>query len=216
MNLSIDELEAIKKKSFEDGYEVGHMTGFEEGYAQGMDYSDSCLEARIEELEEERRLMYVAITRAQIKLYITRAKSRYIYGNRSITSESRFLKEIRPMLLDGSQNSNCYNNTYNNGYNFNRQKTQENYGYYSDESYPSRVIGKTKSFSSNYNFGGVVKPKTNQNNSSKYKPNMKVKHAKFGSGVVIAVKNDGKVIDVAFKGVGVKSLASEIAPLEIE
>ena len=170
----------------------------------------------IEELEEERRLMYVAITRAQSKLYITRAKSRYIYGNRSITSESRFLKEIRPMLLDGSQNSNCYNNTYNNGYNFNRQKTQENYGYYSDESYPSRVIGKTKSFSSNYNFGGVVKPKTNQNNSSKYKPNMKVKHAKFGSGVVIAVKNDGKVIDVAFKGVGVKSLASEIAPLEIE
>ncbi len=41
MNLSIDELEIIKKKSFQ------------EGYAQGMDYSASCLGARIKELEEE-------------------------------------------------------------------------------------------------------------------------------------------------------------------
>lgn len=41
MILSIDELETIKKKSFQ------------EGYAQGMDYSDSCLEARIKELEEK-------------------------------------------------------------------------------------------------------------------------------------------------------------------
>ena len=45
---------------------------------------------------------------------------------------------------------------------------------------------------------------------------MKVKHAKFGSGTVIAVKNEGKTIDVAFVGIGIKSLAAEIAPLEIE
>lgn len=53
MNLSIDELETIKKKSFQDGYKKGREIGFENGYAQGMDYSDSCLAARIEELEEE-------------------------------------------------------------------------------------------------------------------------------------------------------------------
>ena len=53
MNLSIDELETIKKKSFQEGYDEGHKIGFEEGYAQGMDYSDSCLDAHIEELEEE-------------------------------------------------------------------------------------------------------------------------------------------------------------------
>ena len=53
MILSIDELERIKKKSFQDGYDEGHKIGFEKGYAQGMDFSDSCLEARIEELEEE-------------------------------------------------------------------------------------------------------------------------------------------------------------------
>jgi hypothetical protein len=45
---------------------------------------------------------------------------------------------------------------------------------------------------------------------------MKVKHKKFGSGTIIAVKDDGKVIDVAFPGFGIKSLASEYAPIEIE
>lgn len=53
MLLSIDELERIKKKSFQEGYDEGYKIGFEKGYAQGMDFSDSCLEARIAELEED-------------------------------------------------------------------------------------------------------------------------------------------------------------------
>lgn len=53
MILNIDELERIKKKSFQEGYDEGHKIGFEKGYEQGMDFSDSCLEARIAELEEE-------------------------------------------------------------------------------------------------------------------------------------------------------------------
>ena len=44
---------------------------------------------------------------------------------------------------------------------------------------------------------------------------MKVSHKKFGVGTIVAVKNDGKFIDVAFAGLGIKSLAAEIAPLEI-
>lgn len=53
MILSLEELERIKKKSFQEGYEEGHKIGFEEGYAQGVDFSNSCLEDRILELEEE-------------------------------------------------------------------------------------------------------------------------------------------------------------------
>lgn len=53
MILNIEELEKIKKQSFKEGYDEGHEIGFEKGYTQGMDYSDSCLEARIDELEEE-------------------------------------------------------------------------------------------------------------------------------------------------------------------
>ena len=47
-----------------------------------------------EDMEEERRLMYVAITRAKDRLYMTRSKSRYLYGKREPTMRSRFLKEL--------------------------------------------------------------------------------------------------------------------------
>jgi flagellar biosynthesis/type III secretory pathway protein FliH len=50
MNLSLDELERIKKKSFQEGYDEGHKIGFEKGYEQAMHAFDSCLEARIDEL----------------------------------------------------------------------------------------------------------------------------------------------------------------------
>ena len=168
-----------------------------------------------EELEEERRLMYVAITRAEEKLYLTRARSRYLYGNRTITAESRFLKEIAS-LIENKQNNDSFGfgGGYNKGNNSERRSYGNEYGYYSDipDTLPS--YGKTKSFTSGYNYNGVNKPKV-IGNVGKYKSGMKVKHAKFGTGTVIAVKNDGKVIDVAFVGVRIKSLASEIAPLEI-
>lgn len=49
-------------------------------------------------LEEERRLMYVAITRAKSRLYLTRSKSRYLYGHRDITTPSRFISELSAEL----------------------------------------------------------------------------------------------------------------------
>lgn len=49
-------------------------------------------------LEEERRLMYVAVTRAKQRLYLTRSKSRYLYGRREPTLRSRFLKELSSVV----------------------------------------------------------------------------------------------------------------------
>ena len=51
-----------------------------------------------DDMEEERRLMYVAITRAKEGLYLTRSKSRYLYGKREPTMRSRFLKELSSVL----------------------------------------------------------------------------------------------------------------------
>ncbi len=53
-------------------------------------------------LEEERRLMYVAITRAKERLYLTRSRSRYLYGRREATVRSQFVEEIRAQLSDRS------------------------------------------------------------------------------------------------------------------
>ncbi len=51
-----------------------------------------------DDMEEERRLMYVAITRAMKRIYLTRSKSRYLYGKREPTMRSRFLKELSSLL----------------------------------------------------------------------------------------------------------------------
>lgn len=176
-----------------------------------------------EELEEERRLMYVAITRAKRNLILTRARSRYLYGTRSITIESRFLKEIQPLLKVSDNGYNRYSqygngSGYGNGGYGNSQyrsynsynKDGSDYGYYPDE--PSYSYGKTKSFSTGYNFGTPKKT----DNLGKFRVGTKVFHAKFGKGIVIALKSDGKFIDVSFTSAGIKTLSAELAPLKIE
>ncbi len=174
-----------------------------------------------EELEEERRLLYVAITRAKRKLYLLRARSRYLYGTRSITTESRFLNEIKPYIKcnDDGYGYNSYDK-YGGGYRqnyksnnyYSKGSSDSDYGYYADE--PStKNYGTTKSFSSGYRYN--YEPKK-INNGLKYSVGTRVVHKKFGKGIIIAVKNEGKFIDVSFAGIGIKTLASEIAPLEIE
>ncbi|MBO5355308.1 MAG: UvrD-helicase domain-containing protein [Clostridia bacterium] len=72
------------------------LPGFEEGIFPGL----QTVMAGPEEIEEERRLAYVAITRAKDRLYILHAKSRLLYGHTSCNPASRFLAEIPERLLD--------------------------------------------------------------------------------------------------------------------
>jgi DNA helicase-2/ATP-dependent DNA helicase PcrA len=72
------------------------LPGFEEGIFPGM----QTVMAGPEEIEEERRLAYVAITRAKDELYILHTKSRLLYGHTSCNPASRFLAEIPERLLD--------------------------------------------------------------------------------------------------------------------
>ena len=198
---------------------------FDNVFIVGMDetiFPISRATETVEELEEERRLMYVAITRAKEELFITRAKSRFLYGKRNITLESRFIKEIEPLLQAKSSGYDGYN-TREYGYNrqqtrfdsYNRNQSGSDYGYYSDEPSTSSSFCRTKSFSTGYNLYGNAKKQETSSLSGQFKAGIKVLHKKFGVGTVIAVKDGGKVIDVAFSGVGIKSLAVEYAPIEI-
>ncbi len=161
------------------------------------------------ELEEERRLMYVAVTRARERLYLTRAMSRYMYGSRNYTLQSRFLKEAQAVLSPPKTEEPKRENAY--------QRPENRYNSFNgdDDGYRS-----TTGYSSGYakTFLQSSKPKANINTDySKYKTGVKVKHVKFGEGTVIAVKGagDGLIVDVAFKGVGIKSLSAKFAPMEI-
>ncbi|MBQ9513586.1 MAG: UvrD-helicase domain-containing protein [Clostridia bacterium] len=164
-----------------------------------------------DELEEERRLMYVAVTRAKERLYITRATSRYMYGSREFMVPSRFYKEAKRAIspdeaVDYGYRRESYikrEKDYGNempSY----IKTEDNNGGYSS-SYAKTLLNNDR-------------PKEVNNGSySNYKTGTKVRHAKFGEGVVIAVNENGEntSVDVAFKGVGIKKLILKYAPLEI-
>ncbi len=159
------------------------------------------------EMEEERRLMYVAITRARERLYLTRAMSRYMYGSRNYTVQSRFLKEANAVLnpiATQQKKESLY------------QKNDYKYTSYNDEDNYSSGSGYSSGYAKTFLNSG--KPKANLNTDfSRYKSGVKVKHVKFGEGVVIAVKGsgDGLIVDVAFKGVGIKALSAKYAPMEI-
>ncbi len=172
--------------------------------------------------EEERRLMYVAITRAKEKLYLTRSKSRYLYGHRDLTRPSRFIAELAPVL-----GAAAYERP-NFGYSGGMRRFGSSYGGSSYGSGTAQSSGKalyseyedfdggapqTSSFKGFY--GGAKKSENAANGAGKYSVGMRVRHPKFGVGMVVALKNDGKIINVAFDGQGIKELSASLAPLTI-
>ncbi len=166
--------------------------------ARSMDADD--------DLEEERRLMYVAVTRAKERLYLTRANSRYMYGRRDYMLPSRFLKEAQPILSNiVAKDNDRPTPTYANRYNFDDVSSE-----------PSSSFG---GYSSGYakTFAQSSTPKPVNTQTCNYKSGVKVRHVKFGEGIVISTKGQGDnlIVDVTFKGVGIKSLAVKYAPMEI-
>lgn len=172
--------------------------------------------------EEERRLMYVAITRARKTLYLTRSKSRYLYGHRDMTRPSRFIGELASEL--GVVQTRSYGDGYDRKYRYGGYggNAYGDLGYGVERSAGKAVYSSSDGYESDFkpsggtsfrpNFGTVKK---NADGGKAYKVGMRVLHTKFGVGMVVAVKNGGSVINVAFDGQGIKELSAAIAPLEI-
>ena len=164
------------------------------------------------DMEEERRLMYVAITRAQKKLFLTRARSRFLYGNRQFTSQSTFLNELAPKLgIARPKPANPYGSYSFGGYSSGYK------GSYDEEAPQSSTSSMGYSSGWAKNFSSGSKPEQKNTVLTGYKSGKKVVHQKFGTGTIIQVKGEGKnlIIDVAFPGVGIKSLAVAYAPIKL-
>ena len=148
------------------------------------------------DMEEERRLMFVAITRAKQRLYVSHAKSRFVYGKRDYMMPSRFLKEceiVDPNPVASRYETNALNNNFPSFGN----------------------MGQRVSFSLN-------KPETTAkpgavNLENKYKVGMKVSHPKFGTGEITSNQgiNITKCISINFGEVGIKTLSVEYAPITL-
>ena len=164
------------------------------------------------ELEEERRLCYVGITRAKEHLYITCAKQRTIFGSTTCNRISRFVEEIPKELLLGSEaigkktavkedaewtyGSNVV--TYKNN---NQIKTKTNFGFRTAESF----------------LNTISKPKQVAMDLSQYKMGQEVYHKKFGEGIITEVEQEGDdlKLDIEFEKAGHKRLMAKYAGLEI-
>jgi DNA helicase-2/ATP-dependent DNA helicase PcrA len=145
------------------------------------------------ELEEERRLCYVGMTRAMEELHLVHAQRRSMFGTPNFNRRSRFLDDIPDRLLD----------TMNTG------------GYVQAVS-PARTVQQDRTGSYRVFDKPVDAPKKTAWKSP-FEVGQRVKHAKFGIGVVIACNpvRDDVEVTVAFPGVtGVKKLAQKFAKLE--
>lgn len=170
-------------------FPVVFLMGMEEGV---FPHSRSLMEEA--EMEEERRLAYVGITRAEEQLFITNAQMRTLFGRTNMNPPSRFIQEIPADLIEGlepkakplSRSQSAFN-----GSSGNRMQ-------------PARKA--------------VVRPAVQNTGGSSmdWKVGDKAVHGKWGTGTVVSVKGegDGIELDIAFpKPVGIKRLLAKFAPI---
>lgn len=196
------------------------LVGMEEGIFPGY---QSIGEPK--ELEEERRLCYVGITRAKEKLFMTCAKQRTIFGSTSFNAISRFIKEIPANMLDGYDEleKSSYDRFNDSKYEWNYGKS-DNSGLFSSSitSYKSNPIPK-KATASSYGFKSAESFLANFNKAENqidleaYQAGVKVYHKKFGEGRINSVEAEGDdlKVDIQFEKAGHKRLMAKFAGLEI-
>ena len=177
-------------------FPVVFMPGMEDGLFPGWRSLDSA-----DGVEEERRLCYVGITRAEECLYLTSAVSRTIYGRTDFTRESQFLKELDKELFDEEADQLGRNSYQDGGGKIEAQPKKR----YSTMNKPFDQLKYIKQNTSQL-------AKSAGAESSELGEGDRVSHPKFGEGLIISVKNGAATI--AFDTVGMKKLALDVAPLK--
>lgn len=179
------------------GLEFPHvfLVGFEDGLFPGM----RAIGDR-EEMEEERRLCYVAITRAKQRLTITHARSRMLYGRTSAAMASRFLKEIPEDLV-----------VKKGGF-----QTAAHWGPASDGGYAPRyvqpAVATKPSYLSSRSSPADRVPMLELNRGDM------VNHSAFGNGLVLSVVKMGgdALLEIAFDRFGTKKLMAKTASVHMK
>ena len=168
------------------------LPGFEDGIFPGVQaiYNP-------EEIEEERRLAYVAITRAKEELMIINADSRIIFGTTNRNKLSRFAKEIPEELTE---------KTRSNGW----KKAGEDMHFY-----PSRRDARNASIQAARSFGPTFAAQEKKPMGT-YHPGDRVRHKVFGEGLIVGAMPMGSdtLLEIAFEKVGTKKLMANFARLE--
>lgn len=152
------------------------------------------------EMEEERRLAYVGITRAEQRLYLTCAGSRTLYGRSSFNMPSRFLREISEDVIE--QISKAANQIEPDDLPFSAGRNSRKQSH-------RRTIGNVQTKTQ------IADLQSTGGDQLAWKAGDKAVHGKWGTGTVVSVKGegDGLELDIAFPNIGIKRLLAKFAPI---
>ncbi len=154
------------------------------GWEEGLFPSKRSVEESDTGLEEERRLAYVAITRAKKKLFISYANSRQVFGEWQHNLPSKFISEIEKLESVEHPKPEMHDNQF--------------YNHYKKHDFPR----KTNIWQSNYN--SVSLEKTTDNKSGELRTGDKIEHQKFGLGTVLSINDQN--VDIFFNSCGKKTI----------
>ena len=193
------------------------IVGMEEGIFPGM----QTILYEPENIEEERRLAYVAITRAKKKLYISSASTRMLYGMTNRNRPSRFVEEIPEELLDkkGARPMSYQTHGIPQQRSAGQGSSSRGFSKPSSQS-PARVSNSIPSkpaysFSASSGFSGAGAKKPAAAAQS-YSVGETVKHKAYGTGVILSMQKmaNDTMLEIAFEKVGTKKIMANYAKLE--
>ncbi|MFQ5399372.1 MAG: ATP-dependent helicase [Anaerolineae bacterium] len=192
-------------------FPVVFITGLEDGM---LPHSRSLEDA--ESLAEERRLLYVGMTRAKDRLYLSHAFRRSFYGESEVTIPSRFLDDIPMELVDGASSGLRRERTVARASTWRRTPARR-----SSKTPPSAAAPTParQDLPRPYHLESApaADPPPPARSEPAFRSGQKVRHQKFGVGIVIESKLTGtdEEVTVAFPDLGIKRLAASFAGLQL-
>ena len=180
-------------------FPVVFITGMEDGLFPSM----AAISSGPDELDEERRLAYVGITRAKRKLYLTKTKTRMLFGSTTYSKESRFVSEIPAKLVDRTGESRLYGNGgKGSSYSASGAGSKVSIGGAPKQGYyPSK-------------FKGYQPPAAKTGVT--YSVGDSVLHKLFGKGLILSAEKMGNdtLLEIAFDKAGTKKLMANFCKME--
>ncbi|MFD2615590.1 DNA helicase PcrA [Paenibacillus gansuensis] len=167
----------------------------------------------VEEMEEERRLAYVGITRAEKELYLTSARMRTLFGRTAANAPSRFLEEIPEEHREIVSSSRGFGRSIGGGGGFSRPGAQRSGGFGGFGSTAAASSGQVRTQMSAAPSAAAA---ANRPKPGEFGVGDKVSHGKWGTGTIVSVKGSGDdtELQIAFPApVGVKRLLAGFAPI---